>query len=587
MVAPPAWACGGFFCDRTVPVEQNRERIVFGIDEDEGLVEVHVQVSYEGDAERFAWVVPVQGVPQVGLSTQALFDVLPNATQPRFTLQPQTLGSACIADGTQGGGGGGFGGGVGGTGGFPAGGSGLGSGPPPVAVLDAGTIGSYVWTTVSAADTDALLTWLDDNGYDLPPNVGKVLAGYLSGGSNFVAIKLRSGASTGDLAPLRLRYPGSKPSIPLVLTSVAATPDMRLETYVFGHHRVVPENYLHVRINEAVVDWTRGGVNYTDVITRAADEAGGQAFVTDFAGPAPDLDGRVWQSEPASLDALAEATNLEDVLFAWYGIGAFFDAAMGTIMAEHATLTPELEALGCTEEMLTALMQCAFGGQSCAGFQSPAWIDAAVAMPVDGASVRVEVEERIVTPRRDAQDLLDRFPTLTRLTSSMSPDEMTVDPVFTPNPDMQPVPQTRAASLVTDCSDHVLLGDAPRWLELSDGRIVQLPSTNDANATGAPLFDEAGPAALIIERTGPSGPPVVLRDQTPDAEASLDNHNATVFERYPYRTPDGADVDGGSTVSRPCGACGHTGSGSFGVAGLLALVIPLRRRRARQDVADR
>ena len=33
------------------------------------------------------------------------------------------------------------------------------------------------------------------------------------------------------------------------------------------------------------IDWVGGGQNYADVVSQAVDEAGGQAFVTDFAGP--------------------------------------------------------------------------------------------------------------------------------------------------------------------------------------------------------------------------------------------------------------------------------------------------------------
>jgi len=47
----PAWACGGFFC-AGAPMDQSKERIVFGLDED--AVEVHVQIFYAGEAHRFA-----------------------------------------------------------------------------------------------------------------------------------------------------------------------------------------------------------------------------------------------------------------------------------------------------------------------------------------------------------------------------------------------------------------------------------------------------------------------------------------------------------------------------------------------------
>lgn len=57
-----ARACGGLACAVTPldpePVIQNGEKIVFAIQPD-GMVDVHVQVAYEGPPDDFAWIVPV------------------------------------------------------------------------------------------------------------------------------------------------------------------------------------------------------------------------------------------------------------------------------------------------------------------------------------------------------------------------------------------------------------------------------------------------------------------------------------------------------------------------------------------------
>jgi hypothetical protein len=57
-------ACGGTFCDggpQVMPVDQTGETIVFWVDESgsEPHTEAHIQIQYEGDAERFAWIIPV------------------------------------------------------------------------------------------------------------------------------------------------------------------------------------------------------------------------------------------------------------------------------------------------------------------------------------------------------------------------------------------------------------------------------------------------------------------------------------------------------------------------------------------------
>ena len=37
-------------------------------------------------------------------------------------------------------------------------------------------------------------------------------------------------------------------------------------------------------LNEAKIDWVNQGVNYSQVVSDAANEAGGHGFITDYAG---------------------------------------------------------------------------------------------------------------------------------------------------------------------------------------------------------------------------------------------------------------------------------------------------------------
>src|SRR5690606_1780288 len=75
-----AQACGGTFCDnlpQPMPVDQRGEDILFVMDGT--TVEVHVRIQYQGDAERFAWVLPLQGVPEVAVGSDPLFTALSGA----------------------------------------------------------------------------------------------------------------------------------------------------------------------------------------------------------------------------------------------------------------------------------------------------------------------------------------------------------------------------------------------------------------------------------------------------------------------------------------------------------------------------
>src|SRR5690606_24238230 len=117
------------------------ERIIFA--KDETTITQIVEIQYEGPAERFAWVLPVPGVPEFDVSSSVVLDRLQQATNPQYILN-DTLPDSC--DGF-------FGGGnatadSAGTGGT--------SGGPSVTVLDAGSVGSFDYEVISvdAADED-------------------------------------------------------------------------------------------------------------------------------------------------------------------------------------------------------------------------------------------------------------------------------------------------------------------------------------------------------------------------------------------------------------------------------------------------
>ena len=88
----PSAACGGLFCNVLQPVVQDAERIVFAIDEGQRTIDMHVQISYDGEADEFAWIIPVPERPELFLSNQFLFDSLAVSAAPRFNLTFRTEG---------------------------------------------------------------------------------------------------------------------------------------------------------------------------------------------------------------------------------------------------------------------------------------------------------------------------------------------------------------------------------------------------------------------------------------------------------------------------------------------------------------
>src|SRR5262249_55112163 len=72
----------------------------------------------------------------------------------------------------------------------------------------------------------------------------------------------------------------------------------------------------------------------------------------------------------------------------------------------------------------------------------PALIDQ---IPFDAAGFAARLDERMVAPAEHANDLLDTWPYLTRLHTTLSPEEMTLDPTFHEVPDLAPVDENRDA----------------------------------------------------------------------------------------------------------------------------------------------
>ena len=84
------------------------------------------------------------------------------------------------------------------------------------------------------------------------------------------------------------------------LTAVAANDDMGVLTWVLGSARAVPANYLSLELNEARINWFNAASNYNSVVTAAANDAGGQGFVTELAGSTRTLADRIWTPADAN-----------------------------------------------------------------------------------------------------------------------------------------------------------------------------------------------------------------------------------------------------------------------------------------------
>ncbi len=566
-----ALACGGFFCS-SEPIDQSKERIVFAIDEEAGTVEAHVQIFYQGAAEDFAWIVPVPTLPDPDISTDRMFERLEAATRPTFALKVETKGdceyepwvrppysdSGIAFDGAE---------------------SSDSADSGGVQVIATEQIGAFEMTTLQASSSAALTAWLadpdgdpeTDDAFDLPANIGDVLTPYVAEDAFFVALKLQNGRSAGDITPIRFTYEGNAASIPLILTSIAATPDMRLQPYVLANHRAVPDNYLHVNINEAAIDWLGRGANYDQVITQAANEAGGQAFATDYAGPTTELQGTILREGELDTSGLVNLTDPDAFIANLRWGGWPRTAQMMGLFERFIPMPADVIDDGVDPAAFYNCISC---------YTDPSAID------FDPAALIEALEDEIKAPIEHAEQLLVQHAWLTRLTSSMSPAEMTTDPMFTLNGDMTEVDPRREAALVYDCGEQPDPRQAPRHIRLSDGTVIVVPPESrmyeDYSSTAAFTDELEMMAALTIEDADSSGEPTTLKDNTEARNASLQAHNEAMTARYGGELPEGPGGSVGEplTPGADVGGCGcNTSPRSAWFLALPTLLVAGRRRR--------
>ncbi|ACY15859.1 DUF2330 domain-containing protein [Haliangium ochraceum] len=554
---PAAHACGCFAPpDPSVPVVQGGERILFAMND--GVVTAHVQIQYNGAADEFAWLVPLPAEPTLGVGTDELFTRIIAATQPTYQVTtniPEQCTSPVAAPGR-----GGLDAGVD----FEDGGD---------VLVSRDLVGPFETAVLRADDKQPMLDWLSENRFFVPAGTDEAVDPYIKEGAYFLALKLSAGNDAGDMQPIVISYASELPQIPIVLTSVAADPDMPVLVWVLGEHRAIPRNFFHTEINDARIDWLGNGSNYVAVVTEAVDEADGHhSFITEYAGPStPMLDVLDPEGRFGDLDELRQLS--EPVQFIGYlgeyGYtqttpfgGAVLSTQLVSLLQVHLPLPQELIDEVESERGYT-LTEAEFYGsfqyysETYADIVGPAHAD------FDPAALTALLDERIVAPTLAAGQLFRDNPYLTRLFTTLSPEEMTKDPVFSFNPDLDEVSKDHRGTLeLLECSEF---GGAnfsgPAILTTEQGRRLYLPDgLADSGWITAPL-----PASLRIEMLREEGAPEVVTDNEAAIASGIDEYRAI---------PEPKSDDGG--CSARSGAA--PGAGALLLGGFVLLALRRRRR---------
>jgi hypothetical protein len=308
--------------------------------------------------------------------------------------------------------------------------------------------------------------------------------------------------------------------IPIKLTAVAANDDMGVLTWLLGDERAVPENYYALELNEARINWFNASANYNQVVNAAADDAGGQGFVTEMAGPTTPLKDVIWSSfleqqwsRIKSLTAAEQLQAYQEAFNSFQAYDGFWEVVEKYVKFPAGTSVEQVKA--------------------CYGCTSPLSVDA-------GFTAALETD--VIEPMRLVQRLVDDHPQVTRLYTTMSAAEMTADPLFTFNPDLGPINNIHTAERIIECAPGYFQSEAPWRIELPNGGVVR-GGPSDVG-TWPTAFDAQSPNRRIL-RQGATGDGEVLEDHTEAIVSAVANYSRAVPTPERRESGSGCSTSGG------------------------------------------
>ncbi len=246
-----AAACGGCFRPPTeTDSDVTDERMLLSVSPLQTTL--YDQIQYVGNPSSFAWVLPIHGTVDVGLSADVLFDSVDTLTKTQIQAPPQ---NCTVPPGCQ----------------FPVASGGFASESADasandgVMVIKSQNVGPYATVQLATTDPTALNAWLAANGFDIPADVQPTLDAYVGEGFNFLAMKLLPGQGVQSMRPVRVTSPGASLSLPLRMAAIGTGATVGITIWVVADGRYEPQNFpfFHIDDSQLVWDWSTGSSNYT------------------------------------------------------------------------------------------------------------------------------------------------------------------------------------------------------------------------------------------------------------------------------------------------------------------------------------
>jgi hypothetical protein len=327
MTADDARACGGCFHGPT----QNGDvitdhRMIFSVTPQQTTL--YDEIEYQGSPAGFAWVLPIHGQVQVGLSSDAVFAALDSVTQTTIESPnpPSCPSCSCGEFGASAGDAGASGSSSGGGGG--------------VNVISQSVVGPYETVQLQSTNPTALSDWLTANGFAIPAAVQPIIAAYVNEGFDFLALKLQPGQGVQAMRPVSVTTSGAGLTLPLRMVAAGTGATVGITLWVVAQGRYEAANFPNFTVDPSTLVWdfTAQTSNYTTVVQQKESAASFATWQTESS-----LDLSPYQVESTVLAGDA-TTDYEAIPASDAGDGGAGETADEVRQQDLATLFPDASA---------------------------------------------------------------------------------------------------------------------------------------------------------------------------------------------------------------------------------------------------
>jgi hypothetical protein len=265
-----AHACGGYFSlpTQTQSTAVASHRMILSVSQTQSTL--YDQIAYSGSPSSFAWVLPTKGMVTVGVSSDALFEEI-DALTALNVQSPMVVVSCPACDASE----------------AATTTSTTSSSGGPVMVIAQMVVGPYETAQLSSSNPTALTDWLTMHGYAIPGSAAPIIAAYVSGGFDFLAVKLVPGMGVNAMVPIRVTTPGASPVLPLRMVAAGAGATVPITLFVLAEGRYAPTNFPSFTIDptKLVWDFSANSSNYAALRDQGFMASKGLGWLVESATP--------------------------------------------------------------------------------------------------------------------------------------------------------------------------------------------------------------------------------------------------------------------------------------------------------------